>query len=123
MTKELCRTIAQLDRIPRVQASVALQHAAGHSGMAIDDPPRPVDHCFLLWRFLANLGPAAQQEVMGDEGVLDMVVERLRGPDNMAKFYNGHRFVAVRASGARVHIWPRTPCGKVRKTVIVEHWG
>ena len=123
VTKELCREIPQLDRIPHLEASAALQRFADQSDMAIGDLPRPVDPSFLWWRLLANLGPEAQQRVMAETGVLDLVVERHEGPANLTKFYNGHRFVAVRGGGVRMHIWPRTPCGKVRKTVIVEHWG
>ena len=115
-TQEWCRQrIATLDRMPHKTMAARLQSVAADRPLLVGST-RTVG--VKWWRFLANLGNRAADLVFGEAGVQDMVLERHEVPEQEAEFFSGHRLVAVRPDGTRVHIWPRGPGGPNKTRIL-----
>ncbi len=106
ITLEICNAIPQIDRMPHRVAGDWLRQSTTASPMSFEDPPRPVGRDFKWWLFLANLHHKGLVMEDGAQGITEMVVERLEAPTELRELFEGHRLVAVRTNGTRVHIWP-----------------
>ncbi len=116
---ELCREVAQIDRIPHLVAGTCLLEMANSAGLEYGqrcEVPR-----FKWWRLLANIRAEARATIFGGVAVSHFGVERSPEPEghSFVGKYDGYRFVATRTDGGRVHIWPRGADGVPRKTKVV----